>query len=190
MPLNLSKGESLNLTKEVPSLKNVIVGLGWDANTDGGAAFDLDASAFLVQENGKVRGESDVIYYRNLHAKDGSVIHAGDNLTGDGEGDDEQIKVDLSKIASEITKIPFTVTIYQAEQRGQSFGRVNSAYIRLVNADTNEEVARYNLGDGVPSETGAIFGEMVRENGDWQFKAIGQGFAGGLNEAAARYGLN
>ena len=190
MAISLSKGGNVNLSKEAPGLNKIIVGLGWDARATDGAAFDLDASAFLVKLDGKVRSDSDFCFYNNKVAGDGSVEHQGDNLTGAGEGDDEVVKVELSKIPSDLDKVVFSVTINDAEARRQSFGQVSHAYIRIVNEEGGAEIARYDLSEDASTETAMIFGEIYRVGADWKFKAVGQGFAGGLGPLATSFGVN
>ena len=191
MPVNLLKGQKVDLTKNNPSLTKLIVGLGWDTNKyDGGADFDLDASAFLCGENGKVLNDSDFVFYSNLKHSSGAVEHTGDNLTGEGEGDDEVIKVDLSKIPDNISKIAFTVTIYDAEARRQNFGQVSNAYIHIIDQATGTELIRYDLGEDFSIETAVVVGELYRHNGDWKFNAIGSGFQGGLYALCQNYGVN
>ena len=176
MPINLSKGQKVDLTKTNPGLKKVIVGLGWDVNAfDSGADFDLDAAAFMVGANGKCPTEKDFIFYGNLKHPSESVEHMGDNLTGEGDGDDEQIKIDLSKVPANIEKIAFTVTIYDAESRRQNFGQVSNAYIRIVDEVTNTEIIRFDLGEDFSIETAVVVGELYKHNGEWKFNAIGQG---------------
>jgi len=189
MALSLSKGGNLSLTKEAPGMTKVLVGLGWDARSTDGQDFDLDASAFLLKADGKVRADSDFIFYNQLKSVDGSVEHTGDNRTGEGDGDDEAIKVDLSKVPAEIDKIAFTVTIHEAEARRQSFGQVRNAFIRIVNQDTNVEVGRYDLAEDASTETAMIFAELYRHGTEWKFRAVGQGFQGGLKPLAESYGL-
>ena len=189
MALSLSKGGNLSLTKEAPGMTKVLVGLGWDARSTDGQDFDLDASAFLLKADGKVRADSDFIFYNQLKSVDGSVEHTGDNRTGEGDGDDEAIKVDLSKIPADIDKIMFTVTIHEAEARRQSFGQVRNAFIRIVNQDTNVEVGRYDLDEDASTETAVIFGELYRHGTEWKFRAVGQGFKGGLKPLAESFGL-
>lgn len=190
MAISLTKGQKVDLTKNNPGLKNVLVGLGWDINRfDSGSDFDLDASAFLVQENGKVSGDQDFIFYSNLEHPSGAVVHLGDNRTGAGDGDDEQITVDLSKVPENVARIAFTVTIYDAESRRQNFGQVANAFIRLVNADTDEEIVRYDLGEDFSIETAMVVGELYRHNGEWKFNAIGSGFHGGLAALCGHYGI-
>ena len=189
MALSLTKGGNLSLTKEAPGMTKVLVGLGWDARSTDGQDFDLDASAFLLKADGKVRADSDFIFYNQLKSVDGSVEHTGDNRTGEGDGDDEAIKVDLSKVPAEIDKIAFTVTIHEAEARRQSFGQVRNAFIRIVNQDTNVEVGRYDLDEDASTETAVIFGELYRHGTEWKFRAVGQGFKGGLKPLAESFGL-
>ena len=190
MAVSLSKGGNVSLSKEAPGMKKIAMGLGWDARVTDGADFDLDASVFLVGENGKVRSDADFIFYGNKKAADGSVEHTGDNLTGAGDGDDETINIDLDKIAADVKKLVFAVTIHEFEARKQSFGQVSNSYIRVVNSDSNTEVARYDLSEDASSETAMIFGELYRHNDEWKFKAIGQGFAGGLAPLAREHGVN
>ena len=189
MALSLSKGGNLSLTKEAPGMTKVLVGLGWDARSTDGVDFDLDASAFLLKADGKVRADSDFIFYNQLKSVDGSVEHTGDNRTGAGDGDDEAIKVDLSKVPADIDKIAFTVTIHEAEARRQSFGQVRNAFIRIVNQDTNVEVGRYDLAEDASTETAMIFAELYRHGTEWKFRAVGQGFNGGLKPLAESFGL-
>ena len=189
MALSLTKGGNLSLTKEAPGMTKVLVGLGWDTRSTDGVDFDLDASAFLLKADGKVRADSDFIFYNQLKSVDGSVEHTGDNRTGAGDGDDEAIKVDLSKVPADIDKIAFTVTIHEAETRRQSFGQVRNAFIRIVNQDSNVEVARYDLAEDASTETAMIFAELYRHGTEWKFRAVGQGFNGGLKPLAESYGL-
>jgi tellurium resistance protein TerD len=190
MAISLSKGGNVNLSKEAPGLNKIVVGLGWDARATDGAAFDLDASAFLVKLDGKVRSDNDFCFYNNKVVGDGAVQHAGDNTTGAGEGDDETVKVELSKIPADLDKVVFAVTIHEADVRKQNFGQVNHAYIRVVNEDGGQEIARYDLSEDASIETAMIFGEIYRVGTDWKFKAVGQGFAGGLGPLAASFGVN
>lgn len=191
MPISLQKGQKVSLTKGNPGLKNVVVGLGWDVNVfDTGGDFDLDAAAFLLTDTGKVSNPGDFVFYGNLNHASGSVQHLGDNLTGAGEGDDEQIKIDLSKVPANIMKIAFTVTIYEPEARGQNFGQVNNAFIRIYNEQTGEELMRYDLGEDFSIETAAVFGELYKHNGEWKFNAIGSGYQGGLVALCASYGVD
>ena len=189
MALSLSKGGNLSLSKEAPGMTKVLVGLGSDARSTDGQDFDLDASAFLLKADGKVRADSDFIFYNQLKSVDGSVEHTGDNRTGEGDGDDEAIKVDLSKVPADIDRIAFTVTIHEADARRQNFGQVRNAFIRIVNQDNNSEVARYDLAEDASTETAMIFAELYRNGAEWKFRAVGQGFAGGLKPLAESYGL-
>lgn len=191
MPISLTKGQKVDLTKGNPGLKNVMVGLGWDVNAfDSGSDFDLDAAAFLLGENGKCPTEKEFIFYGNLVHASESVKHMGDNLTGEGEGDDEQILIDLGKIPANISKIAFTVTIYDAETRRQNFGQVSNAYIRIVDESTGTELIRYDLGEDFSIETAVVVGEMYKNNGEWKFNAIGSGFQGGLAALCGHYGID
>jgi tellurium resistance protein TerD len=190
MAISLSKGGNVNLSKEAPGLNKIVVGLGWDARATDGAAFDLDASAFLVKLDGKVRSDNDFCFYNNKVVGDGAVQHAGDNTTGAGEGDDETVKVELSKIPADLDKVVFAVTIHEADARKQNFGQVNHAYIRVVTEEGGQEIARYDLSEDASIETAMIFGEIYRVGTDWKFKAVGQGFAGGLGPLAASFGVN
>jgi tellurium resistance protein TerD len=190
MAISLSKGGNVNLSKEAPGLNKIVVGLGWDARATDGAAFDLDASAFLVKLDGKVRTDSDFCFYNNKVVAGGAVQHAGDNTTGAGDGDDETIKVELSKIPADLDKVVFAVTIHEAEVRKQNFGQVNHAYIRVVNEEGGQELARYDLSEDASVETSMIFGEIYRIGADWKFKAVGQGFAGGLGPLASSFGVS
>ena len=190
MGVSLSKGGNVSLSKTDPGLKQVLIGLGWEARSTDGVDFDLDASAFLLTESGKVRGDNDFIFYNNLRSVDGSVEHTGDNRTGAGEGDDEALKIDLDKVSADITKIVFTVTIHDADARKQNFGMVADAFIRIVNDDSNVEVARFDLTEDASTETAMVFGEIYRHNGEWKFRAVAQGYAGGLKAMCAQYGIN
>ncbi len=190
MAISLQKGGNVSLSKEAPSMKKMLIGLGWDARATDGAAFDLDGSAFLLAASGKVRSDADFIFYNQTKSADGSVEHAGDNRTGAGDGDDEVIVVQLDSVPDDVAKIAVAVTIHDAEARGQNFGQVSQAFIRCVNADTNEEVARFDLSEDASIETAMIFGEIYRHNGEWKFKAIGQGFKGGLGPLAQNFGVN
>ncbi len=190
MPISLQKGQKVSLTKNNPGLSKVVVGLGWDVNAfDTGGDFDLDAAAFLLTDTGKVSKSEDFVFYGNLAHPSGSVQHLGDNLTGAGDGDDEQIKVELAKVPENITKIAFTVTIYEAEQRRQNFGQVNNAFIRIYNEVTGEEMLRYDLGEDFSIETAAVFGELYKNGGEWKFNAIGNGYQGGLAALCASFGI-
>ncbi|MBI2373380.1 MAG: TerD family protein [Deltaproteobacteria bacterium] len=190
MGVSLSKGGNVSLSKEAPGLKKILVGLGWDARASDGADFDLDASAFMCGASGKVRGDSDFIFYNNLKSADGSVEHTGDNKTGAGEGDDESLKVFLDKLPADIQKVVFCVTIHDAEARKQNFGMVSNAFVRIVNLDDNKEVARYDLSEDASVETAMMFAELYRNGAEWKFKAIGQGFKGGLGPLAKNLGVN
>ena len=190
MPINLAKGQKVDLTKGNPGLKNIMVGLGWDVNAfDSGADFDLDAAAFMCGSNGKCPTEKEFIFYGNLEHASGALKHMGDNLTGEGEGDDEQIQVDLTKIPANIEKVAFTVTIYEAEARRQNFGQVSNAFIRIVDEATNQELIRSDLGEDFSIETAVVVGELYRNNGEWKFNAIGSGFQGGLAALCGHYGI-
>lgn len=190
MPINLSKGQKVDLTKGNASLKHIMVGLGWDVNAfDSGSDFDLDASAFMCGANGKCPTEKEFVFYGNLEHPSGAVKHQGDNLTGEGDGDDEQIFVDLKAIPESVDKIAFTVTIYEAQERRQNFGQVSNAYIRIVDEDTNQELIRYDLGEDFSIETAIVVGELYRHNGGWKFNAIGSGFQGGLAALCGHYGI-
>lgn len=190
MAVSLSKGGNVSLSKEAPGLKAVRVGLGWDTRVTDGSAFDLDASVFLTDEGGKVRSDADFVFYNNKEGAGGSVVHQGDNTTGEGSGDDEVVAVSLDQVPAEITKLNFAVTIHEAEGRRQNFGMVSNAFIRVLNADGGTELARYDLSEDASTETAMIFGELYRHNGEWKFKAIGQGFAGGLGPLARSFGVN
>jgi Uncharacterized proteins involved in stress response, homologs of TerZ and putative cAMP-binding protein CABP1 len=191
MPINLQKGQKVDLTKGNPGLKKLIVGLGWDINKyDGGADFDLDAAAFLLTDSGKVGNDTDFIFYGNLAHSSESVVHIGDNLTGEGDGDDEQIVVDLTKIPANISKVSFTVTIYDADTRRQNFGQVSNAYIRIMDESTNKELIRYDLGEDFSIETAVVVGELYKHGTEWKFNAIGSGFQGGLSALCKNYGVN
>ena len=190
MSVSLSKGGNVSLAKADPTMTKVLMGLGWDPRATDGQDFDLDASAFLLASTGKVRGDNDFIFYNNLSDAAQSVVHAGDNRTGAGDGDDESLKVDLTKIPAEVDKIAFTVTIHDAEARRQSFGQVGGAFIRLVNDATGVEVARYDLSEDASTETAMIFGELYRHNNEWKFRAVGQGYAGGLKAMCDQYGIS
>ena len=191
MAVSLAKGQKVDLTKGNPGLSKLIVGLGWDTNRyDGGHDFDLDAAAFLLDGNGKVSNDADFVFYGNLKHASGSVEHMGDNLTGVGDGDDEQIKVDLSKVPANIEKIGFTVTIYESDVRNQNFGQVDNAYIHIMDEANNTELIRYDLGEDFSIETAVVVGELYRNNGQWKFNAIGSGFQGGLKALCQNYGVN
>lgn len=191
MAVNLSKGQKVDLTKTNPGLSKIFVGLGWDINKyDGGSDFDLDASAFLCGDNGRVFSDADFIFYSNTKHASGSVEHTGDNKTGSGEGDDEVIKVDLALVPQNISRIAFTVTIYDADQRKQNFGQVSNAYIHIMDQVTGQEIIRYDLGEDFSIETAVVVGELYRHNGEWKFNAIGSGFQGGLYALCQNFGVN
>jgi tellurium resistance protein TerD len=190
MSVTLSKGGNVSLSKEAPGLTAVIVGLGWDVRTTTGADYDLDASALLCDASGKVGSDRNFVFFNNLTSPDGSVTHSGDNLTGGGDGDDEQIKVDLAAVPADVGKVVFPVSIYEAESRQQSFGQVRNAFIRVVNQADNKEIARYDLTEDASTETAMIFGELYRNGQEWKFRAIGQGYASGLRGIALDYGVN
>ncbi len=190
MAISLTKGGNVNLSKEAPTMTKMIVGLGWDTRATDGAAFDLDAVGFVLKADGKVRADSDFIFFNNKQNPEGSVVHGGDNRTGEGEGDDETIIIDLAKMPANVEKIAVCVTIYDADNRRQNFGQVSRAYVRVLNDANQQEVARYDLSDDGSTETAMIFGEVYRHHGEWKFKAIGQGFKGGLGPLAASYGVN
>ncbi|MCB9958259.1 MAG: TerD family protein [Rhodospirillaceae bacterium] len=190
MAISLSKGGNVSLSKEDPNLKNILVGLGWDVRATDGSDFDLDASVFLLNEGGKVRSDQDFIFYNNLRSSDGSVEHTGDNRTGVGEGDDEAVKVALDRVPADVAKITLAVTIHDGEGRRQNFGMVANAFIRVLNNDTGRELARYDLSEDASTETAMIFGEVYRHGGEWKFRAVGQGYAGGLAPLARNFGVN
>ena len=190
MAISLNKGGNLSLSKTDPSLNQVLIGLGWDARATDGTDFDLDASAFLLAVNDKVRGETDFIFYNQTRSPEGSVEHTGDNRTGEGDGDDEAVKINLAKVPADVQKIAITVTIHDAESRGQNFGQVQNAFIRVVNDQTNVEIVRFDLNEDYSTETAMIFGELYRHNGEWKFRAVGQGYNGGLRAMCGQYGIS
>ena len=190
MAVSLGKGGNVNLSKEAPGLTKVSLGLGWDERSTDGAEFDLDAVAFLVGADGKVSADSDFIFYNNLKSTCGAVEHLGDNTTGGGDGDDEIVEITLANVAANVQRVVVAVTIHEATARNQNFGQVSNAFIRVVNADNSNEVARYDLSEDASVETAMIFGELYRHNGDWKFKAVGQGFTGGLGPLASSFGVN
>ena len=191
MAVSLQKGQKVSITKGNPGLTNVVVGLGWDVNRfDTGGAFDLDTAAFMLGDHGKTTTQNDFIFFGNLTHASGSVEHLGDNLTGVGDGDDEQIKINLSTVPANISKIAFTVTIYEADQRRQNFGQVANAYIRIYDERNGEEILRYDLGEDFSIETAAVFGEMYKHNGEWKFNAIGSGYQGGLAALCNQFGID
>ena len=189
MAVSLQKGGNVNLSKEAPSLKKLVIGLGWDPRATDGSAFDLDGSAFMLKADGKARADADFIFYNNLKSTDGSVVHGGDNTSGTGDGDDEKLTIDLAMVPSEIEKITVGVTIHNAESRKQNFGMVAKAYIRCLDANGEKEIARYDLSEDSSTETAMIFGEIYRAGTEWKFKAVGQGFAGGLGPLARSFGI-
>ena len=190
MGVSLSKGGNVSLTKAAPNLTAVTVGLGWDVRTTTGTDFDLDASALLTNAEGKVASDGNFVFFNNLKSPDGSVEHTGDNTTGEGEGDDEAIKVNLAGVPADVAKIVFPVSIYEAESRQQSFGQVRNAFIRVVNQADNNELARYDLSEDASTETAMVFGELYRHGAEWKFRAIGQGYASGLRGIAQDFGVN
>lgn len=187
--LTLSKGSNLSLTKADPGLQMAMVGLGWDPRTTSGHQFDLDASALLVTASGKVRNNDDFIFYNQLESKDGSVVHQGDNRTGEGDGDDEQILINLATVAADIERVVIVVSIDQAEVRGQNFGQVRDAYCRVINQENEQEIVRYDLSEDAASETTMVFAEIYRNGSEWKFRAVGQGYASGLYGIATDYGI-
>ncbi|MER7914327.1 MULTISPECIES: TerD family protein [unclassified Streptomyces] len=190
MGVSLAKGGNVSLSKEAPGLTAVVVGLGWDVRTTTGSDYDLDASALLLNEAGKVLSDRHFVFYNNLTSPDGSVEHTGDNLTGEGDGDDESVKVALSAVPAEIQRIVFPVSIHDAANRGQSFGQVRNAFIRVVNQADGAELARYDLSEDAATETAMVFGELYRHGAEWKFRAVGQGYASGLAGIAADFGVN
>ena len=189
MAISLNKGGNLSLSKTDPTLVRILIGLGWDERATDGASFDLDASAFLLTASGKVRGDHDFIFYNQLKSQDGSVEHTGDNRSGQGDGDDESLVVDLSKVSPEIEKVAVTVTIHDAQSRGQNFGQIANAFIRVVNQDSGIEIVRFDLAEDYSTETAMVFGEVYRHNGEWKFRAVGQGYTGGLAAMCQQYGI-
>jgi tellurium resistance protein TerD len=189
MAISLQKGGNVNLSKEAPGLAKMTIGLGWDTRATDGAGFDLDGAVFLLNTGGKVRTDADFIFYNNLKSIDGSIVHSGDNLTGAGEGDDETVTIDLGKVPADVDKIVVGVTIHEAETRRQNFGMVSKAFIRCVNADGGSEIARYDLSEDGSTEAAMVFGEVYRHGADWKFRAIGQGFQGGLGPLAKSFGV-
>lgn len=190
MAINLSKGQKVDLTKSNPGLSKITVGLGWDTNKyDGGKDFDLDVSVFLTNAAGKVESEKNFIYFNNKQNENGSVVHTGDNRTGEGEGDDEQIAIDLNAVPANVEKIAFTITIYEANERNQNFGQVSRAYARILNEASSQELIRFDLGEDFSVETGVVVGELYRHSGEWKFNAIGSGYRDGLAGLTRDYGL-
>jgi tellurium resistance protein TerD len=190
MAISLQKGGNVSLDKIAPSMQNCLIGLGWDANSMNGNEFDLDASAFMLNSDNKIISDSHFIFYSQLLSPCRSIEHTGDNLTGDGDGDDESIKVALNSVPAEVAKIVIGVTIHDAEARRQNFGQVSNAFMRVVDENNNQEVVRYDLSEDYSSETALIFGELYRRKGEWKFKAIGQGYSGGLHAMAINFGIN
>jgi tellurium resistance protein TerD len=190
MGISLSKGGNISLSKESPGLARILIGLGWDVRTTDGKEFDLDASAFLLTATGKVRSDADFIFYNQLKSSDGSVEHTGDNRTGEGEGDDEAIKVDLTKVPAELDRISVAVTIHDAGARNQNFGMVSGAFIRVVNSDNNNEITRFDLSEDASTETAMIFGEVYRHGAEWKFRAVAQGYKAGLLGLCSQFGVN
>lgn len=190
MAISLTKGQNVSLSKTDPNLKNVLVGLGWDTRSTDGQDFDLDTSVFMATENGKVPSDRHFIFYNQLVSPCGGVEHTGDNLTGDGDGDDESVIVQLDKVESNIKSLFITVTIHDAEARRQNFGQVSNAFVRIVNNDTSEEIVRFDLSEDYSTETAMVFGEIYRHNGEWKFRAIDQGYTGGLYSLCQQYGVN
>ncbi|GEE00714.1 chemical-damaging agent resistance protein C [Gordonia spumicola] len=190
MGVSLTKGGNVSLTKEAPGLTAVSIGLGWDVRTTTGTDFDLDGSAIALNAEKKVVSDQHFIFFNNLRSPDGSIEHLGDNLTGDGDGDDEVINVDLAAVPPTIESIVFPVSIYDADARSQSFGQVRNAFIRVVNRANGSEIARYDLSEDASTETAMVFGELYRNGADWKFRAIGQGYASGLAGIARDFGVN
>lgn len=190
MAISLQKGGNVNLSKEAPGLKKMVVGLGWDLRATDGAEFDLDGAVFLVNAAGKVRSDADFVFYNNLKSTDGAVVHSGDNRSGAGDGDDETVSIDLARVPADVERIILGVTIHEADARRQNFGMVSKAFVRCVNADGSREIARYDLSEDGSTEAAMVFGEVYRAAGDWKFRAIGQGFKGGLGPLARSYGVN
>ncbi|WP_038165980.1 TerD family protein [Verrucomicrobium sp. BvORR106] len=190
MAISLSKGGNVSLSKTAPGLTNILIGLGWDARSTDGAGFDLDASAFLLTSEGKVRSDADFIFFNQKESADGSVKHLGDNTTGAGDGDDEVVKVNLAGVPADVDKVSVSVTIHDAEARKQNFGMVSQAFVRVVNEADGAEIVRYDLSEDFSVETALVFGEVYRHSGEWKFRAVGQGFQGGLGAMAKNYGVN
>ena len=190
MSVSLVKGGNVSLSKEAPGLESVVVGLGWDVRATDGTDFDLDASCFLLNAEGKVRSDADFIFYNNKTSACGAVRHQGDNLTGEGDGDDEKISVSLTALPADVAKLSFAVTIHEAEQRHQNFGMVSNAFIRVVNEKDGKELARFDLSEDASTNTSLIFGELYRHNNEWKFRAVGQGYDGGIGALAHGFGVN
>ena len=189
MAVLLKKGGNISLSQTDSNLRHILIGLGWEARLTDGAPFDLDATAFMVGENGKVRNDEDFIFYHELESKCGSVVHTGDDAVGGGGGDDEALKIDFEKVPDAIKRVIICVTIYEADERGQNFGQVDNAFMRIVNLDNNIEIARFDLTEDYSTETAMIFGEVYRHNNEWKFKAVGQGFSGGLESLCHKFGV-
>ena len=190
MAVSLSKGGNVSLSKEAPGLKAMMVGLGWDARSTDGQGFDLDAVAFILTSSGKVKDDKGFIFYNNKSGAGGSIEHQGDNTTGEGEGDDEKILMNLDGIPADVDKVVVAVTIHDAEKRSQNFGQVTNAFMRVTNADGGTEIARFDLSEDASVETAMIFGEIYKRGEEWKFKAVGQGFAGGLGPLATSFGVS
>ncbi|WP_456860763.1 TerD family protein [Geodermatophilus sp. SYSU D00691] len=190
MGVSLTKGGNVSLTKEAPGLRSVTVGLGWDARTTDGKPFDLDASAIGCRADGKAASDGHFVFFNNLRSPDGAIEHTGDNVTGEGAGDDEQIRVDLAGAPAELDRVVFPVSIYEADDRGQNFGQVRNAYIRVVNQADNSEIARYDLSEDASTETAMVFGELYRNGSEWKFRAVGQGYSTGLAGIARDFGVD
>ena len=190
MAISLQKGGNVNLSKEAPGITKMIIGLGWDTRATDGTAFDLDGAIFLLNAAGKVRSDADFVFYNNLKSTDGSIVHSGDNTTGAGEGDDETVTIELANVPADVDKVAICVTIHDAETRKQNFGQVSKAFVRCVNANGNTEIARYDLSEDGSTEAAMVFGEVYRAGAEWKFRAIGQGFKGGLGPLAKNFGVN
>ncbi len=190
MAINLQKGQNVSLNAESPGINHLLAGLGWDTQSFAGAAFDLDVMVFLTDGNGKVLSDNHFVFYNNLKSPDGAVEHTGDNLTGDGDGDDETILVSLAAVEARVEKVIFTVSIHEAEQRRQTFGQVRNAYMRIVDKANSQEIIRYDLSEDFSIETSLVVAELYRRNGEWKFKAVGQGYKGGLIELLRAHGVN
>ena len=190
MGVSLTKGGNVSLTKAAPGLTAVTIGLGWDIRSTTGADFDLDASAIGCGVDGKVVSDQFFVFFNNLKSPEGSIEHTGDNLTGGGDGDDEAIKVNLAAVPANVDKVVFPVSIYDAGTRAQSFGQVRNAFIRVINQADNAEIARYDLTEDSSTETAMVFGELYRSGAEWKFRAVGQGYASGLNGIAKDFGVS
>ena len=190
MGVSLNKGGNVSLSKEAPGLSRILIGLGWDTRSTDGADFDLDASLFMLNAEGRVRSDADFIFYNNLKSADGTVEHTGDNLTGEGEGDDEVVNINLAQLPPDVEKVVIPVSIHDAQARSQSFGQVVNAFIRIVNRANGSEIARYDLTEDASTETAMVFGEVYRHGGEWKFRAVGQGYSSGLAGIARDYGIN